>query len=255
MLILLPPSEGKTPAPDHREPVDFSVLHHPNLNEARRQVLDVLGQISVQDDALDILKVGKSLVAEVERNTRLLDEPAGDASDIYSGVLYEALDYTSLGKTQKELADEHILIISALWGIVRLDDVIPAYRLSMGTKLGELGALANFWRPYLEAEIDVDDQLILDCRSAPYQKALPTPRAQTYEVKAMSVAPDGSRKVISHMAKHYRGLITRWILTHQLADTNDVNKLAQALNKDFDVELIPATTRKAGTITVLISAS
>lgn len=254
MLILLPPSEGKTPAPNHKEPLDWELLHHPQLTTARQQVLQELALVSASPLALEELKVGQSLVDEVERNTRLLHEPAGDASGIYTGVLFEALNYPSLSPSQQKQADEHILIVSALWGLVRLDDAIPAYRLSMGVKLGELGALAGYWKKQLapHAPAILGDQLILDCRSSAYQKALPTPPAQTYEVKALAVAADGSRKVISHMAKHYRGLLTRWVVEHQLTHSNSITELTQALAQDFQVEITEPTAKKPGALTLLI---
>lgn len=256
MLILLPPSEGKTPAPSHKEPIDFSVLHFPELNPVRRQVLDVLASVSSQDDALSQLKVGKSLVDEVERNTRLLDEPATDASQIYSGVLFEALDYDSLSLERQELADRHVLVVSALWGLLRLDDVVPAYRLSMGTKLGELGGLATFWKKHL-SDLIADSwhgKLILDCRSSAYQKALPTDPSHTYEVKALSVGKDGSRKVISHMAKHYRGLVARAVLTPGLADSNNIDEIVNHLSQQMEIEVVHPAGKKPGTLTVLVTA-
>lgn len=254
---MLPPSEGKTPAPAHREPLELDLLHHPELNQARQQVLETLARVSAQPDALEQLKVGKSLAAEVERNTNLLDEPAMDASTVYTGVLYEALNYPTLSPQQQEKADQHILIISALWGVVHPDDVIPAYRLSMGTKLGELGALATYWKQHLTPALadTLEGQLVLDCRSAAYQKALPTAPQNTYEVKVVALQADGSRKVISHMAKHYRGLLARWVIEQQLTETNDIDTLMQQLSQDFEVELTPPTAKKPGALTLVVAAS
>lgn len=144
MLILLPPSEGKTPAPAGNAPVCFADLSFPELTAERESVLEELAAVSAGPDALAELKVGASLEAEVERNTRLLTEPAQPAIRTYTGVLFEALDYASFSPAERDAAHWSLLISSALWGILRPEDAIPAYRLSMGVKLGSVGALASF---------------------------------------------------------------------------------------------------------------
>ncbi|MEA2292201.1 MAG: uncharacterized protein QOF17_1224, partial [Solirubrobacteraceae bacterium] len=66
MLILLPPSEGKTPAVGG-DAVDWTSLSFPGLNSYRAEVLDALGTVSAHEDALALLGVGASLKADVER--------------------------------------------------------------------------------------------------------------------------------------------------------------------------------------------
>ena len=114
MLILLPPSEGKTPAPRTHAPVNLAELSFPELTTEREDVLEELMRVSAQEDALDVLGVGASLTAEIERNTRLVEEPAHPAAEVYTGVLFEALDYASFSPDERELAQKSVLISSAL---------------------------------------------------------------------------------------------------------------------------------------------
>lgn len=95
-----------------------------------------------------------------------------------------------------------------MWGALRLDDVIPAYRLSMGVRLPELGNLAQFWRSELAEVLDplAEGELVVDCRSAAYGMAWQSPAARTYAVRVVHEDDGGARKVVSHFAKHYRGL-------------------------------------------------
>ena len=139
MLILLPPSEGKTPAPAGNAPVSFADLSFPELTAERESVLEELTAVSSGPDALAELKVGASLEAEVERNTRLLSEPTQPAIRTYTGVLFEALDYASFSPAERDAAHWSLLISSALWGVLRPEDAIPAYRLSMGVSWVRLG--------------------------------------------------------------------------------------------------------------------
>ena len=148
MLILLPPSEGKTPAV-RGSAVDWPSLSFPELNTYRAKVLEALGTVSAHEDALALLGVGASLKDDVERNTRLHAEPAAPAHQIYSGVLYDALGYKTLTPAQRRKADDSVLVVSALWGAIRFADRVPAYRLSMGTALPDVGRLASFWKPQL----------------------------------------------------------------------------------------------------------
>ena len=104
MLILLPPSEGKTPAAGG-DAVDWTALSFPALNVHRAMVLESLGTVSAHEDALALLGVGASLSADVARNTRLHAEPAAPAHQVYSGVLYDALGYDSLTPAQRSRAD------------------------------------------------------------------------------------------------------------------------------------------------------
>ncbi len=206
MLVLLPPSEGKT-APASGAPTDLGALAHPQLEEHRRKVGDTLAKVSGQRNAREVLGVGASLAAEVDRNTTLWDNPADAAARVYTGVLYDAAQMACWDGPTLARASVRIRVISALWGAVSPADRIPAYRLSMGTTLGRLGGLASFWRPHLTPELDAlaDGGLVVDCRSAAYVAAY-RPDAPWVTVKVMREL-NGKRAVVSHMAKHTRGLL------------------------------------------------
>lgn len=257
MLILLPPSEGKTAAPAGCAPVDLLSLSFPELTEARERVGMELQRVSQQENVATILKVGKTLQKEIQRNQQVLSEPAQPASEVYSGVLYDALDYFSLSPNAQEQAENSVLIISALWGVLRLQDSIPAYRLSMGVNLGDRGNLATFWRGELTSALQAvsDQALILDCRSAAYAKAWVPAHSNHYLVRVEKQVQDGARKVISHFAKHYRGLLTRHILTRGLENINSIDELEQALSSHWTVEVTPATAQKSGVLTLVVKES
>jgi len=241
-------------------PVCFTDLSFPELTAERESVLEELATVSSGPDALAELKVGTSLEAEVDRNTRLLTEPAQPAIRTYTGVLFEALDYASFSPAERDAAHWSLLISSALWGILRPEDAIPAYRLSMGVKLGSIGALASFWKGALGTALEATakDQLILDCRSAAYAKSWVTPPSQTLAVRVERVAADGSRKVVSHMAKHYRGLFARYLIQSGLAarpidgSTAGIAEFLEAVSEDWSVECTLPTARKAGVLTLLV---
>mgnify|MGYP000969072169 CR=1 FL=1 len=185
--------------------MDLGELSWPELAGDRRLVLDALAAASSGPDALEVLKVGASLEDEARANTGLWDAPAAPARDVYTGVLYDAFDVASLSPSGRRRAQASALIFSALFGVLRLGDRIPAYRLSGATALPGVGTPASFWRARLDAVLKGDD-LVVDCRSGLYAGFWTPPRALPVRV-FREVA--GRRSVVSHQAKHARGLVAR----------------------------------------------
>ena len=253
MLILLPPSEGKTPAV-RGDAMDWTSLSFPELNPCRAKVLDALGTVSAHEDALALLGVGASLASDVERNTRLHAEPAAPAHQVYSGVLYDALGYRSMTAAQRRRADEAVLVISALWGAIRFADSVPAYRLSMSTALPDVGRLASFWKPQLTDALAsaAAGELLIDCRSSTYAAAWTPPPADTVAVNVFTEV-DGVRKVVSHFAKHTRGELARHLLTRRGKAPETPAQLHKAAGEKWNAELVPGTARKAHALNIILS--
>jgi len=95
VLILLPPSEGKTAAARGRH-LDLDRLGLPELGATRTSVLEAVGRTSLLEDAAERLGVSPNLQGEIARNTYLLTAPPAAAGRVYSGVLHQALDLPSL---------------------------------------------------------------------------------------------------------------------------------------------------------------
>ncbi len=243
VLVLLPPSEGKT-VPDDGEPVDLAALGSPALTAHRSAVLEALVKASSHPDAMRLLGVGPSLVAEVERNTRLRTQPAAPASALYTGVLYGAAGLSRLpDDAARSRADRSIRVVSALWGLVRPADHIPAYRLSMSADLPGVGPLARSWRPLLAVELDpcAGSELLVDCRSASYLAAWRPPVGSPGWVTVRVLRElDGRRTVVSHHAKHTRGVLTRHLLVRPGTEPATPTELLDAAR-----ELIPRHRKRA----------
>lgn len=253
MLILLPPSEGKTPAAKGPS-IDWEALSFPELNPYRAKILDALGTVSAHEDALALLGVGASLRDDVERNTRLHAEPAAPAHQVYSGVLYDALGFGSMTATQRRKATESILVVSALWGAIGFGDHVPAYRLSMGTALPDVGRLASYWKPQLTAALAsrTEGELLVDCRSSTYAAAWAPPPAQTVTVNVFNEAK-GKRTVVSHFAKHTRGELARHLLTRRGKAPATPEQLLKAANEVWSAELVEGTARKPHALNIILA--
>ncbi|CAN5188606.1 peroxide stress protein YaaA [soil metagenome] len=246
MLVLLPPSEGKT-APVAGPPIDVAGLSSPRLTRMREKVLDALVQVSAQPDAVAILGVGATITGEVARNVDLRFAPTARADRVYSGVLFAAASLARLTPVARARAEQSVRIFSGLWGVTSPGDHIPAYRLSMATDLPGIGPLASAWRGELAAELDprADGELVVDCRSATYLSAWRPPRSSAWVQVRVVRELAGVRSVVSHNAKHARGVLTRHLLARRRNVPVDADGLAAAASeligeKWMAVELGPA---------------
>ncbi|MEV8371453.1 peroxide stress protein YaaA [Kribbella sp. NPDC056861] len=250
-LILLPPSEGKT-GRARGKAVHLPALSFPELNAVRESILETLAKLSATDDAYGVLGVGASLKPEVDRNTRWREEPSVPVSELYSGVLYDALGYSTLSAGSKRRANSRLLVMSAAWGALRMADRVPAYRLSMGTTLPGLGPLASVWRDPLAATLAeaAGKSVIVDCRSSTYAAAWRPAGEQAAKWVAVSVVRErgGVRSVVSHNAKHTRGLVARHLLESG-KDPGTPKALHKLISERWNAELEP--TGAAWTLTVV----
>ncbi|GAB88813.1 peroxide stress protein YaaA [Gordonia rhizosphera] len=227
MLVILPPSETKSDG-GRGAPLDLDTLSFDELNPTRKRIADTLVDLAADLDASrHALGLGRTQLAEIDRNADLWLSPTRPAIERYTGVLYDALDHGALTRAGKAKAADRLAIGSALFGVVRAADMIPAYRLSGGSKLPGMPTLASVWKPDLSAGLDTIDDFVVDLRSGVYQQLGPVRGAVTATV--VTEAADGSRKVVSHFNKHYKGLMARELVRTRRR-VRDINGLAAVLS-------------------------
>ena len=195
-------------------------------------MLDALAEVSAGPDALRRLDVRASLSDLVRANVTLGEAPAAPAGTVYAGPLYEGLGLADLDAASRRRARAWIVVISALWGAVRLGDRIPAYRLNMCGRLPGLAHLPDVWRAPLTGVLPAAARrgLIVDCRSAEYATAW-RPAGELAE-RTLVVKLRAS----SHDAKYLRGRLARRIVTDAL-DPQQPEELVNALSENFKVDL------------------
>jgi len=226
VLIVLPPSETKSDG-GSGAPLDLDALSFPELTDLRREIADALVALSGDTDAsVAALGIGRSQLDEVARNAALFTAPTRPAIERYTGVLYDALDHRGLTRAGKRKASERLAVGSALFGVVRADDPIPAYRLSATSKLPAMGTLASRWKPVLTPVLADLDEVVVDLRSSGYRALGPIRDAVRVDV--VHEAADGSRSVVSHFNKHHKGLVARSLVTTR-RNVRDVEGLAAVI--------------------------
>ena len=161
--------------------------------------------------------IAPTLREEIARNVSWRDAPAQRVDALYSGVLYDALGLATLPVGARRRATSRLLVVSAAWGLLQMDDRVPAYRVSMDVNLAGIGPLAGYWRQRLAPVLDARaaGHLVVDCRSATYAAAWRPSRELAPRTVAIRVLRDasGTRSVVSHMAKHTRGLVARHLVS------------------------------------------
>ena len=217
MLILLPPSEGKS-APRRGNRLDLGRLDFAELTDARSHLIESLVDVCSGDvlAAAAILGLGPTQVDEVRRNAGLLTAATARADRIYTGVLYDALDLGSLDAAARRRATRWLVIMSSLFGAVRPSDPIAPYRLSGDTRLPGLGTVATYWRERLEPVLTeaAGTGLVVDLRSTTYAAFWRPPAGLGRKVATVRVLHEvgGQRKVVSHFNKATKGRIVRDLL-------------------------------------------
>jgi len=160
---------------------------------------------------------------------------ARPALDAFQGDVYVGLDAKSLSVGDRAFANDHVRILSGLYGVLKPLDLMQAYRLEMGTKFQteKGGTLYAFWGDLiaktLNKDLVGDEPVLVNLASTEYFKAV-----KKNALKARVVTPvfkdikDGKARVVSFLAKKARGLMTRYAIDNRITDP-------EAL-KAFDVE-------------------
>jgi cytoplasmic iron level regulating protein YaaA (DUF328/UPF0246 family) len=218
VLILLPPSEGKT-SPRRGRPLALGSLSFPTLAAHRREVLTALVDLctgSEPEVAARVLGLGSTQTGEVAADAGLLEAPTARADQVYSGVLYDALDVGSLDPAARRRATSWLAISSGLFGLLRPTDRIPAYRLAGDVSLPGIGTVSTYWGRRLDGAVRqaAGAGLVVDLRSSTYAAFWRPSADLAARVATVRVLHEtgGTRRVVSHFNKATKGRLVRSLL-------------------------------------------
>jgi cytoplasmic iron level regulating protein YaaA (DUF328/UPF0246 family) len=218
VLILLPPSEGKT-APRRGKPLDLDALSFSSLTPSRTRLVDALLSLCTTAEpatAARVLGLGPTQADQVALDARVTTSPTARADQVYSGVLYEALGVATLSATARRRATAWLAVTSGLFGLLRPSDRIPAYRLSGDVTMPDLGPVAAYWSRHLDTVVReaAGRGLVVDLRSSTYAsfwRPGPDLAGRTVSVRVLHES-GGRRSVVSHFNKATKGRIVRALL-------------------------------------------
>ncbi len=203
-------------------------------------------QPDFQDDAIRLSKTARNLtLGDLKKLMDLSDDLArlnrdryrafADAPELeatrpaalaFAGDTYQGLEATSLDADEMAWAQDHLRILSGLYGVLRPLDAIQPYRLEMGSKLKTRRGtnLYEYWRDQLSKALnaqgaEVGSEVLVNCASQEYFGAVDL-KALNLKVITPVFMEDkaGTPKIISFFAKKARGAMARYIIQHRLTD-------------------------------------
>lgn len=236
MLTLVSPAKTL----DYESPLATQRHTQPRFIEHSHMLIETLRQLSVQDVA-DLMKLSDKLASlNVARYESWQPEHTPDnarpAVLAFKGDVYTGLDAADFNEADFDFAQDHLRILSGLYGVLRPLDLLEPYRLEMGTKLDNARGdnLYHFWGDLitesLNNELDAaGDGIVINLASNEYFKAV-----KQGALRARLITPvfkdykNGQYKIISFYAKKARGLMARYLIRNRI----DTPETLQA----FDLE-------------------
>lgn len=163
------------------------------------------------------------------------EENAKQALLAFKGDVYTGLEAETFSEDDFAYAQDHLRILSGLYGVLKPLDLMQPYRLEMGTKLDNPGGkdLYDFWGDQIVDAINaqmrsLSTNTLVNLASNEYFKSVRTAKLDGEIVTPVfKDAKAGKYKIISFFAKKARGLMSAWIIKNQISD---VDKL-----RNFDV--------------------
>ncbi|WP_298442494.1 peroxide stress protein YaaA [uncultured Ferrimonas sp.] len=236
MLAVISPAKNL----DFDTPAHMAVHTQPALLAEAEELMDTCRQLTPADLA-SLMKLSDKLAGLnaarfADWHTPFTPDNAKQAVLAFNGDVYTGLDAASLSEAQLQYAQQHLRILSGLYGLLQPLDLIQPYRLEMGTKLGnERGKdLYQFWgRQITEAltaaVAEQGDQVVVNLASNEYFKVV---KPKLLDARVITPVfkdqKNGQYKIISFYAKKARGLMARFMIEQQPQQPQDL----EAFNYD-----------------------
>ena len=231
MLILLSPAKSL----DLDTPLPAELPHTlPQFRQEAAQLIEVLRPLAPQQVA-SLMHLSDALAAlNVARyaawSPRFTAKNARPALLTFNGDVYEGLDARSLARSDLDWAQDHLAILSGLYGVLRPLDWMQPYRLEMGTRLATpAGAnLYQFWGDRLAEHLNQrlagdPAPVLLNLASQEYFKAVDRKALRPRVVECVFEDwKGGSWKIISFHAKRARGLMARHAIQQRARKPEDL---------------------------------
>lgn len=236
MLFLLSPAKSL----DYDAPIPDVATTAPLFVKQSRELIDRLRLLAPHEVAglMDLSdKLASLNVARYQAwSGRATARNARQAMLAFDGDVYGGLQARSLTPAQLEWAQDHLCILSGLYGVLRPLDLMQPYRLEMGTALatGRGSNLYQFWgstlAEYLNTRLRSDiSPVVVNLASQEYFKAVDTQALKARVVECVfQEGRAGQYKIISFNAKRARGLMARFAIEHALVQPEQL----QAFDRD-----------------------
>jgi cytoplasmic iron level regulating protein YaaA (DUF328/UPF0246 family) len=249
MLLVVSPAKKL----DFESPLATEKFSQPNLLEQSQLLMHDCIKLSPSDIA-SLMKLSDKLAGLNaarfgEWSIPFTQDNARQAILSFNGDVYTGLDAQSFSDEDFDFAQQHFRILSGLYGLLKPLDLMQAYRLEMGCKLGNSRGdnLYQFWGDIITNELnktlsELGDDVLINLASTEYFKSV-----KKKTLKATIITPvfkdwkNGQYKIISFFAKKARGLMARYIIQNKLTSIEQIKSFDlagyqynEAMSKDND---------------------
>ncbi|WP_436662238.1 peroxide stress protein YaaA [Acinetobacter sp. P1(2025)] len=243
MLALISPAKTL----DYETALPTDTYTQPRLLEQSQQLIDVCRKLSATEIASLMTVSEKIANLNVERfrdwNAEFDFSNARQALFAFKGDVYTGLDAYHLKDHDIDFAQQHLRMLSGLYGLLRPLDLMMPYRLEMGTKLKNSRGnnLYEFWGRIITDQInqdlaEIDAKLLVNLASDEYYKSVNEKKIQAEIIKPVFLdQKNGKYKVISFYAKKARGLMARYLIENKLSQVEQL-KAFDSEGYYFDAE-------------------
>ncbi|WP_151831406.1 peroxide stress protein YaaA [Acinetobacter junii] len=243
MLALISPAKTL----DYETALPTDTYTQPRLLEQSQQLIDVCRKLSATEIASLMTVSEKIANLNVERfrdwNAEFDFSNARQALFAFKGDVYTGLDAYHLKDHDIDFAQQHLRMLSGLYGLLRPLDLMMPYRLEMGTKLknNRGNNLYEFWGSIITDQInqdlaEIDAKLLVNLASDEYYKSVNEKKIQAEIIKPVFLdQKNGKYKVISFYAKKARGLMARYLIENKLSQVEQL-KAFDSEGYYFDAE-------------------
>lgn len=224
MLIVISPAKSL----DFESNIPSIRTTKPRFLAQSQQITDQIKKLAPQDVASLMKLSDKLALLNYDRfqafQTPFTKKNARAAVFAFRGDVYQGLDADSLSQDDLSFAQNHLRILSGLYGVLRPLDLIQAYRLEMGTKFeSKLGKnLYDFWDVSLHQSIAKElakneSPILINLASNEYFKSIKAKQlSQQIITPVFRDFKNDQYKVISFFAKKARGLMSRYIIQNRI---------------------------------------
>ncbi|PTQ10340.1 hypothetical protein CLG96_13955 [Sphingomonas oleivorans] len=222
MIAVISPAKSL----DYESPLPPLEITRPRLAEDAERIAAAAAKMSAAKLS-DLMGISDKLATlNADRFRNFADAPERPALYAFAGDVYTGFDVKSLEEPGVAYAQDHLRILSGLYGLLRPLDAIRPYRLEMGTRWapGRKKDLYTWWGDrlgkLLAADLDESgSDLIVNLASKEYWHAVaiaPPKGARIIAIDFRENGPKGLR-FSSFAAKRARGMMARWICEHRIA--------------------------------------
>ena len=212
MLILIPPSEGKSSKNSSNTKFKDTNFIFENEVKAIQKQLSNCNDAELQKIYGVTLQKAKQLN---ELNLNALENNCSYSIERYTGVVYNQIDWENLSDESKSYFEKNIRIFSGLFGIVTPKTLIPDYKLKMNSL-----SLTKFWLPILTKHLSKED-IIIDLLPQIHSKSYSHENIVRIDFK---IIKDGKLKSAGHMGKVVKGQFIKFLCEIQAKSLDELDK-------------------------------